>query len=153
MPNAALQWAAKSDPHSSSRRVNPTESQKHEEHLKKYDPSAAPSASVKLDSDEGERLALVASYHRRKRICLPNERVHAAVHVIVENQLATGEAVVVGSRLAFKTKGLSRHGKARSTSDRPPHPATTAAGEEMTPLSGGFAEIADIRDLTSILFT
>jgi hypothetical protein len=42
--------------------------------------------------DESERIELVRRYHRRERIRLPNETAHAAAHVIIENQIARGDA-------------------------------------------------------------
>ena len=62
-----------------------------------------------LDTDEGERIELVASYHRRKKTRLPNPQLHAVVHVIVENQLALGEEVVIETLARLQTEGLSRH--------------------------------------------
>ena len=45
--------------------------------------------------DEGERLALVETYHRRVGDEPPNEQVHAIVHVIVENQVALGDEILI----------------------------------------------------------
>lgn len=36
-------------------------------------------------------MQLVTRYHRRQRIRLPNETIHAVIHVIVENQVALGD--------------------------------------------------------------
>jgi hypothetical protein len=77
--------------------------------MKAYDPAKGPRASDWLSSDEDERLALVESYHRRKRIHVPNVRLHAVIHVIVENQLALGEQVVVETLARLQADGLSRH--------------------------------------------
>jgi hypothetical protein len=63
--------------------------------LKKYDPEVGAPASAWLAADETRRIDLVRAYHRRAGVRLPNERLHAAIHVIVENQLALGEEVVV----------------------------------------------------------
>jgi hypothetical protein len=43
------------------------------------------------------------------RISLPNHRLHAAIHVIVENQIALGEEVVVEALDRLRRQGLSRH--------------------------------------------
>ena len=60
--------------------------------------------------DEGERHYLVERYHRKKRIKMPNLRVHAAIHVIVENQVALGTEIPVQKTLErLKREGLSRH--------------------------------------------
>src|SRR3979490_3401617 len=62
-----------------------------------------------LETDEGERIELVASYHRRREINLPNAQLHAVIHVVVENQLALGEPVVVETLARLQNEGLSRH--------------------------------------------
>lgn len=78
-------------------------------HMRRYDPDVAPRASEWLALDEGERLLLVERYHERADPELPNVRLHASIHVIVENQLAEGYPP---SRAAFervRRGGLSRH--------------------------------------------
>jgi hypothetical protein len=72
-----------------------------------YDPDTPPSAW--LATDEGERLELVSSYHRRRNIKLPDAQLHAVIHVVVENQLALGDAVVVQTLARLQNEGLSRH--------------------------------------------
>ena len=74
-----------------------------------YDPETAPSAANWLALDETERMDLVSSYHHRKKIRLPNSQLHAVIHVIVENQLALGESVVVSTLTRLQSEGLSRH--------------------------------------------
>lgn len=59
--------------------------------------------------DEGERIEHVAAYHRRKKIELPNLQLHAVVHVVIENQFALGEGVVVNTLARLQREGLSRH--------------------------------------------
>jgi len=77
--------------------------------MNSYDPDASLPPADWLQIDEGERIELVASYHRRKKIRLPNAQLHAVVHVIVENQLALGEEVVVQTLARLQTEGLNRH--------------------------------------------
>lgn len=74
-----------------------------------YDPDTSPNAADWLRTDEGERIELVSSYHRRKKIRLPNDQLHAAIHVVVENQLALGEEVVGATLKRLQSEGLSRH--------------------------------------------
>jgi hypothetical protein len=74
-----------------------------------YDPEAPLSAAEWLETDEGERIELVAAYHRRKKIRMPNARLHAVIHVIVENQLALGDEVVVATLARLQAEGLDRH--------------------------------------------
>lgn len=74
-----------------------------------YDPDTSPNATDWLEADEGERIELVSSYHRRKKSRLPNAQLHSVIHVVVENQLALGEAVVVETLARLQEEGLSRH--------------------------------------------
>ena len=74
-----------------------------------YDPETSPSSADWLRTDEGERIDLALSYHRRKKIRLPNPRLHAVIHVVVENQLALGEEIVVETLARLQREGLSRH--------------------------------------------
>jgi hypothetical protein len=73
-----------------------------------YDPNAGPRSDW-LQTDEGERIELVSSYHHVKKIQLPNAQLHALIHVVVENQLALGEPVVVDTLARLQKEGLSRH--------------------------------------------
>ena len=77
--------------------------------MNSYDPDSSPPPIEWLGTDEGERIELVASYHRRKNIKLPNLQLHAAIHVAVENQLALGEGVVLGTLARLQSEGLNRH--------------------------------------------
>lgn len=75
-----------------------------------YDPDQHLNADTWLKSDESERIEAVKQYHRRAKVRLPNERLHAATHVIVENQVALGEAYPVQSVLfRLMEEGLDRH--------------------------------------------
>ena len=77
--------------------------------MNSYDPDVSPPTADWLQTDEGERVVLVTSYHRRKNTRLPNAQLHAVVHVMVENQLALGEEVVVKTLARLQTEGLNRH--------------------------------------------
>jgi hypothetical protein len=74
-----------------------------------YNPDTSPTATDWLRIDEGDRIELVSAYHRRKNIKLPNARLHAVIHVVVENQLALGEEMVVNTLSRLQGEGLSRH--------------------------------------------
>lgn len=74
-----------------------------------YDPEVGPRADEWLATDEDERIAAVEAYHRRQRIRLPRPTLHAAVHTVVENQLALGEQVVVEALVRLRSEGLTRH--------------------------------------------
>jgi hypothetical protein len=77
--------------------------------MNSYNPDAPPNSTDWLEIDEGDRIELVASYHRRQDVRLPNAQLHAVIHVIVENQLALAEPVVVETLDRLKGEGLSRH--------------------------------------------
>jgi len=74
-----------------------------------YDPDASWDAADWLQTDEGERIELVSSFHRRRKIHLPNAQLHAVIHVIVENQLALGDQIVVATLARLQREGLGRH--------------------------------------------
>jgi hypothetical protein len=77
--------------------------------MNSYDPDMPLPPVDWLQTDEGERIELVTSYHRRRKVQLPNPQLHAVIHVIIENQLALGEEVVVRTLARLQTEGLSRH--------------------------------------------
>jgi hypothetical protein len=76
----------------------------------KYDPLKPPDPEEWLSLDEGERLLLVEDYHRRARVRLPNLKVHAAMHAVVETQIALGDEIPVHrTALRLLDEGLDRH--------------------------------------------
>ena len=77
--------------------------------MESYDPNTSLNPSDWLETDEAERIELVSSYHRRKKIRLPNAQLHAVIHVVVENQLALGEEAVVETLTRLQAEGLGRH--------------------------------------------
>lgn len=78
--------------------------------LDSYVPDAAPDAREWLALDEERRLALVLAHHAESGTPLPNARLHAAIHVVVENQLALGDPAAVQETLErLQREQLSRH--------------------------------------------
>ena len=77
--------------------------------MKTYDPEIGTSSAEWLAIDEAERIALVESYHRRRHIRVPQSTLHATIHVVVENQIALGEAVVIDALARLRAEGLTRH--------------------------------------------
>lgn len=74
-----------------------------------YDPGTPPGPAW-LDIDEADRIGLALEYHRRARVRLPNPTMHAAIHVVVENQVALGDVLPVGRVLdRLQAEGLDRH--------------------------------------------
>ncbi len=74
-----------------------------------YNPEIQPDAEAWLALDEQERIWLVEKYHRRAKIELPRETAHAALHAIVENQIAMDFGPVVRAFPRLMKQGLSRH--------------------------------------------
>lgn len=78
--------------------------------LTEYDPDRAPDPAGWLAQNELELMEIVQRYHRREQIPLPNERVHASYHVMVENQVALGGRTPVGEAVdRLMGEGMSRH--------------------------------------------
>ena len=78
--------------------------------MERYDPDKPIDAQEWMALDEGERQYLVEQYHRKKRIKMPNARMHAVFHVVVENQIALGDEIPAQKTLArLMGEGLSRH--------------------------------------------
>ena len=76
----------------------------------RYDPYQHIASEAWQALDESERIESVRRYHRRNRIRLDNERLHAAIHVIVENQVALGDAFLARAvLLRLMEEGLDRH--------------------------------------------
>ncbi|HEX5041875.1 MAG TPA: hypothetical protein VFV75_03160 [Candidatus Polarisedimenticolaceae bacterium] len=75
-----------------------------------YDPEEAPDPEAWLALDESERIDLALRHHRRAGVKLPDPRVHAVIHNVVETQIAMGEdAAVRGTILRLQREGLDRH--------------------------------------------
>ena len=78
--------------------------------MKAYDPLKPTDPEEWLSTGEQERLDLVQSFHQRARIRSPNAKVHAVMHVIVENQIALGDELPVkGTVQRLMSDGLDRH--------------------------------------------
>lgn len=77
--------------------------------MKTYDPETAPDPVEWLALEESERVILVASFHRHAQIRLPDPQIHAAIHSVVENQLAEKLQTVRETLERLKAEGLSRH--------------------------------------------
>ena len=74
-----------------------------------YDPNKTPVPDIWLALDEAERIMLSAAYHKRIGAKLPNRRLHATIHVVIENQLAEGIPLVLDTLNRLTADGLDRH--------------------------------------------
>ncbi|MGQ7932473.1 hypothetical protein [Paraburkholderia sp. D1E] len=77
--------------------------------MKEYNPECAPEPESWLELDEQERIVLVETYHRVARSKLSNVAAHAALHAIVENQIALNLEPVVRAMHRLGKEGLTRH--------------------------------------------
>ncbi|MCX4150327.1 MULTISPECIES: hypothetical protein [Paraburkholderia] len=77
--------------------------------MEAYNPERGPEPESWLELDEQERIFLIETWHRVARIKLPNVTAHAALHVIVENQIALDLEPVVRAMDRLRKQGLTRH--------------------------------------------
>ena len=77
--------------------------------MEEYNPESAPESESWLELDEQERILLIETYHRVARIKLPNVTAHAALHAIVENQIALDLEPVARAMDCLRKEELSRH--------------------------------------------
>jgi hypothetical protein len=76
----------------------------------RYDANEQPHPVTWLELDESERIDLVNKYHHRTGVKLESPELHAMAHVVVENQVALGEATSVPTTLdRLVDEGLDRH--------------------------------------------
>ena len=77
--------------------------------MEAYNRERGPEPESWLELDEQERILLIETWHRVARIKLPNLTAHAALHVIVENQIALDLEPVVRAIDRLGKQGLTRH--------------------------------------------
>jgi hypothetical protein len=75
-----------------------------------YEANDQPHSATWLELDENGRVDAVMDYHRRAKAKLGNLKLHAMTRVVVENQVALGEATPVSAALnRLMHEGLDRH--------------------------------------------
>ena len=78
--------------------------------MKRYDPLVAPNPDEWGALDETVQHRLVEDYHRRARVKLPNVKIHAIIHTVVESQILLGDETPVQRTLQrLMGEGLDRH--------------------------------------------
>ena len=78
--------------------------------MQPYNSLMSPDPEEWLALGEQERIDLARDYHRKARIRLPNAKVHATVHAIVETQIALGdETPARRTAQRLMDAGLDRH--------------------------------------------
>lgn len=120
--------------------------------IDRYDPETPPNSAEWLALDEGERIALVEAYHRDARIPLPKSArtVHAAIHTIVENQLAMDDQAVVRETMQrLLEEGLTRHDALHAIGSVLAELIADAFKEEPAPTDLNSPYQATLQELTS----
>jgi len=74
-----------------------------------YDPEFPPDPSVWLAAGEAERIKAAQTWHVKARVDLPSVKAHAALHAIIENQIAMGLEAVQRAIPRLEQEGLDRH--------------------------------------------
>lgn len=74
-----------------------------------YNPNVAPDPREWLALPESERIRLAQSFHVAVHERVPSMKAHAAIHVVVENQIATGYGPSKRAAVRLQEEGLSRH--------------------------------------------
>lgn len=76
----------------------------------RYDPLTPPDPALWQTLDEQEQIDSMTAYHRAHGVHLPNPGAHAVLHVVIENQVALGQAIPVAATLVrLQNEGLDRH--------------------------------------------
>jgi hypothetical protein len=76
----------------------------------RYDPDRHPDAAWWSGLPELDQIDLVLTHHQKAGVQLPNAKLHALTHVVVENQILLGDETPVASTLErLRGEGLSRH--------------------------------------------
>lgn len=77
--------------------------------METYDPATAPDTVEWLELEEEERVDRISAFHRQAKVKLPNLKIHAALHSVVENQIAEEMQTVRETVARLQEEGLSRH--------------------------------------------
>jgi len=74
-----------------------------------YEPDVGPAPAAWLALTEQGRLDSIVAYHESDGIAMPSVHAHAAIHAVVENQLAERLEPVVQALDRLVREGLDRH--------------------------------------------
>jgi Domain of unknown function (DUF1841) len=74
-----------------------------------YDPEVTPDANEWLAASEEVRIQLAQDFHVRAKIKVPGLKSHAAIHAIVENQIALNHPPNIRAMERLQSGGISRH--------------------------------------------
>lgn len=74
-----------------------------------YNPDIAPNPGEWLALSELERVRLAQNHHLSAEMKGPGVKAHAAMHVVVENQIASGYGPSQKAVIRLQSQGRSRH--------------------------------------------
>jgi hypothetical protein len=114
-----------------------------------YSADEAPNPDLWLSLGEADRLLLVMDYHEREKIHVANARLHAAIHTVVETQLAIREQVVIDTVARLEREGLSRHEAIHAVGSVLVERLLAAMKQKTTPASLAGAYLEDLKELTA----
>lgn len=77
--------------------------------MNSYDPEIPPNPSEWLALGEQQRIDLVAAFHEAAGTELPDPKMHAAFHCVVETQVAERYQPAVDALARLQAGGLNRH--------------------------------------------
>ncbi len=117
--------------------------------MKNYDPMLKLDAKQWDSLSEDERVSVVMKFHQEAGIELPDENIHALLHVIVENQIVLGDETPVEAVLQrLIDESLDRHDVVHAiASVLADHMLELVAGEDAAP--GNDEYYADLEKLTA----
>jgi hypothetical protein len=113
----------------------------------RYDPEEDVDPGGWLALSETERLVRVLDYHEQNKVELPNARVHAAIHVVVENQLAERYRPAVKTLARLCAANVPRHSAIHAIGSI----VATHVHQLMQPGSAPFDDAEYERDLDALV--
>jgi hypothetical protein len=117
--------------------------------MKNYDPMLELDAKQWDLLNEDERVSVVMTFHQGAGIELPDENIHALLHVIVENQIVLGDETPVEAVLQrLMDENLDRHDAVHAIAHvLADHMFELLRGEDAAP--GNDEYYADLEKLTA----
>src|SRR5690606_7169734 len=118
-----------------------------------YDPNRPLPVAVWPTLDEDERLARIEAHHASPQCdhgLAANPDLHATVHLIVENQVAVGDATPTAAAIdRLRGEGLARHEAVHAVGSVIAAPLFALVNDDSAPPPDAAATAAAIRDLTA----
>ncbi len=106
-----------------------------------YDPDRAPIAAEWLALPERDKLRLVANFHTGLLKRFSGVKHHAALHVVVETQLANGFGPSKRAMVRLQQQGLTRHESIHAIAEV----VSSCLGQSATGEGGGSGQAIQVR--------